>query len=129
MCGSTTMRATTPDRWTTWGLLSLWPLATAVSVIGFYARWQTWPELLGLLMANTLLAPFALAKSAADLLGLTSTHSLRGTLLAVFLFWPLCGSLLWGAARGSRLALAALAVVVTAAAWNWLVVATGMIGI
>jgi hypothetical protein len=112
------------------GILGLWPIAVVVSVFGFQQQWNHSPDLVSIVMANTLLAPFSLAKSFADTVGLTHPNSLRGVLVAVALFWPLVLTLAaLVISKRSRLAFVALTGVVVVAAWKWLVVATGMVGI
>lgn len=112
------------------GIMGLWPIAAVVSFLGFQQQWNTMPDTATVLMGNTLLAPFALAKSFGDMIGLTSANSLSGLFIAIGTFWPAVLTL--GAAvvvKQSRFAFVGLTVMVLVASWKWLVVAAGMVGI
>ena len=111
-------------------MLGLWPIAAVVSFLGFQQQWNTMPDVATVLMGNTLLAPFALAKSFGDVIGLTTANSLCGLFIAIATFWPTV--LILAATvvvKQSRFSFVALTVMVLIASWKWLVVAAGMVGI
>ena len=112
------------------GMLGLWPIAAVISILGFHEQWNSMPDAATVVLGNTLLAPFALAKAFGDTIGLTSPNSLRGLFVAVALFWP--AVLMLAAAvvvKRSRVGFVVLTVLVGIASWKWLVVAAGMVGI
>lgn len=112
------------------GLVGLWGLCCLVSVLGFHHRWGTYPDAIDMVLAKTIVAPFALPKSFSEVVGMTSPTSARGTMAAMVCFWPIVG-VLAGLVffRRSKTSFALLAAISITASIKWQVVATGMLGL
>lgn len=108
----------------------IWALAVLSALIGFYITWGHLPALMDSLMSVTLLAPFALPKSFADILGITSMNSTRGTITTAIIFWPFVIALHWLAHKTkSYYIFLILGITVLVSSYNWFVVGTGMMGL
>ena len=120
------LRVLTPFIW----LAVLWCACFATSIVSFHRRYQSYPTQTDIVFGTTLLAPFALPKAFGDIVGMTSPNSTSGILLMLACFWPVTLTLAgFVIAKQSKLAFAALAVIMLAASLNWQIVANGLIGL
>lgn len=108
----------------------IWALAIIIALVGFYITWSHLPALMDTIMSVTLLAPFALPKSFADIIGVTSMGSTRGVIPAAAIYWPLLIALHWLAYKTkSIIVFLILAAIVLLSSYKWFVVGIGMMGI
>ena len=88
------------------------------------------PGVIDVVMATTLLAPIALPKSFGDLMGITSMHSTKNTLLIAAVYWPVTLTLHWLAFKtASKFVLLVVGTIVLLSAFNWINVGASMVGI
>ena len=119
-------QAVIPFAW----LAVLWAGSITTSIVSFHRQYQSYPTQTDVVIGATLLAPFAIPKAFGDVVGFTNRGSTRGTLLTLACFWPitltLAGCVL---ALRSKLAFAALSIVMITASLEWQIVANGLIGL
>lgn len=81
-------------------------------------------------MSVTLFLPFALPKSFADIVGITSMNLARGIIPTAAIYWPIVIALHWLAYKTkSVLIFLVLGAIVLVSSYKWFVVGTGMMGL
>ena len=109
-------------------VVGLWLGAIAMSLLGFYDRWEKLPAFADALSAGALLAGFALPFSFAQTLG--ARVPLSDAMLIAAVYWPVFGFAHYQFLRRRRPQLfAALVILVAMSAWRWQINAQGMLGI
>ena len=104
-------------------VVGLWLGAIAMSLLGFYDRWEKLPAFADALSAGALLAGFALPFSFARV-------PLSDAMLIAAVYWPVFGFAHYQFLRRRRPQLfGALVILVAMSAWRWQINAQGMLGI
>ncbi|HEU4881236.1 MAG TPA: hypothetical protein VFT45_03295 [Longimicrobium sp.] len=111
-------------------LAAMWAGALLLAGVGVRVTYGEWPGVYDWLVVTPLLTLFAMPTGLLDLFGLPY-HGGSAMLHSVFLaFWAVMLVLhVLAVLTGRRVYVAAIAVLLAPAAWNWAVHASGLMGI